>query len=205
MLTATIALGGIGLACAVCLGLVAKLFYVEVNPKIVAVEEALAGANCGGCGYAGCAQAAEAIVAGQAPANCCVANSQEGNAEVAAIMGVKLEAREAELSKPTCTYSVLKAQTLFDYDGAVDCRAAVLLYGGQKLCGVGCLGLGSCVDACPFDAIHLGPDRLPVIDPDKCTGCGACVKICPKGVLSLTSATNRVLAWNRLDECLAPC
>ena len=205
MLIAALALGGIGLTCAVGLGLAAKLFYVEVDPKIVAVEEALPGANCGGCGYAGCSQAAEMIVAGKASPGVCVANSEEGTAEVAGIVGAAIEIREPELANPTCTYSAQEAETVFDYDGALDCRAAILLYQGQKQCDIGCLGLGSCVRACPFDALIMGPKGLPVVDSDKCTGCGTCARICPNNVLTLTSATNRVLAWNRPDECLAPC
>ncbi|MBW2618646.1 MAG: FAD-dependent oxidoreductase, partial [Deltaproteobacteria bacterium] len=97
------------------------------------------------------------------------------------------------------------ADLFYDYDGVADCRAATLLGGGQKVCQVGCLGLGSCVAACPFDAIRLGDDGLPVIDWNRCTGCGVCVRVCPKNVLTLTSATNRLLGWNRQIECLAPC
>ena len=205
MLTAAIALGSIGLVCAVGLGLAAKFFYVEVDPVVAAVEEALPGANCGGCGFAGCSAAAEAIAAGAAPPNVCVASNAETHAEVAAIVGAAIEEREPELANPMCTYSAAEAETVFEYDGVADCRAAILLYAGQKKCDVGCLGLGSCVKACPFDALVIGPQGLPVVDSDRCTGCGTCVRICPNGVLSLTSATNRVLAWNRADECLAPC
>ena len=172
MLTAAIALGGIGMACAVGLGLAAKLFYVEVDPVVAAVEEALPGANCGGCGFAGCSAAAEAIAAGKAPPNVCVASDAEAHAEVAEIVGAAIEEREPELADPMCIYSAQEAETLFDYNGVSDCRAAILLYAGQKKCDVGCLGLGSCVKACPFDALSMGPNGLPVVDSERCTGCG---------------------------------
>ena len=181
MLTAAIALGSIGLVCAVGLGLAAKFFYVEVDPVVAAVEEALPGANCGGCGFAGCSAAAEAIAAGAAPPNVCVASNAETHAEVAAIVGAAIEEREPELANSMCTYSAAEAETVFEYDGVADCRAAILLYAGQKKCDVGCLGLGSCVKACPFDALVIGPQGLPVVDSDRCTGCGTCVRICPNG------------------------
>jgi len=205
MLIAALALGGIGLLSAAGLGLAARFFAVEIDPVVAAVEEALPGANCGGCGFPGCAGCAEAIAARKAPPNACVASTLEVHQEIARLIGAKLEIREPEFARIECKYGVEEADKLFEYDGVIDCRAAVLLSGGQKVCQEGCLGLGSCVKACPFDAIRLGPDRRPIFDLSKCTGCGTCVRTCPKGVLSLTSATNRVLGWNRADECLAPC
>ncbi len=205
MLIAALALGGIGLLCAAGLGVAAKVFHVEIDPTVAAVEEALPGANCGGCGYAGCAAAAVAIATKKAPPNICVASSEETHTEIAELIGAKIEFREPEKADVNCYYGLEEADLQFDYDGVADCRAAAMISGGQKLCKEGCLGLGSCVRACPFDAIHLGPDRLPVVDFEKCTGCGTCVRICPHTVLRLTSATNRILAWNKLGECLAPC
>ncbi len=205
MIEATLALGGVGLLTAVMLGVAAKVFYVKTDPVAAAVEELLPGANCGGCGFAGCAGAAAAIATKKAPPNVCVASAAETHAQIAVLVGGKIEAREREIASLSCKYGVEEADQMFAYDGVADCRAAVLIAGGQKVCKQGCLGLGSCVKACPFGAITLGPDRRPRIDPHFCTGCGTCVRVCPKGVLSLTSATNRVLAWNRLGECLAPC
>ena len=205
MLEAALALGSIGLASALGLGVAAKLFYVESDPVAAAVEEALPGANCGGCGFAGCSGAAEAIAAGKAAPNVCVASSAEVHAEIAGLIGASVEVREPEIAELNCKYGVEEADKEFDYDGVADCRAAVLVSGGEKVCKQGCLGFGSCVKACPFGAIELGPDRRPVVNPKLCTGCGTCVRTCPKGVLSLSSATNRVLAWNTMDECLAPC
>lgn len=205
MLTASIVMAILGILAAAGLGYAAKIFYVYVDPKITAVEEALPGANCGGCGYPGCSGAAVAIVEGKAPANVCVAGGVETAAEVARVMGVELVEREKEVAKVKCRGGSSRAESRFEYDGVTDCRAAVLLGGGDKICDVGCLGLGTCVANCPFDAIKLGPDRIPVVDEEKCTGCGTCVRLCPKNVLRLETISARLVHMNNSWECLAPC
>lgn len=205
MLGGLLVMGGLGIVVGAGLAIASKIFYVYVDPKIEAIEEALPGANCGGCGLPGCNANAEAIVKGKASPSSCVAGGPELAAEIAEIMGVKLELREPEIAKPGCTYGVQDADLKFRYDGVQDCRAAVLLNGGSKLCPIGCLGLGTCVKACPFDALRIGPDNLPVVDMEKCTGCGTCERVCPKNIIHLTSNTLRIMHLNVLDECLAPC
>ena len=125
--------------------------------------------------------------------------------EVAAILGVEVKEKEPEVARVGCRYPVDRSDTKFSYAGVTDCRAAVLLNGGPKECPVGCIGLGSCVKACPFDALSLGPDNMPVVDEDKCTGCGTCVRTCPVGIMTLTSVTNRVLNEYTWEQCTAPC
>ena len=205
MLYETLMMGGLGFLAAAGLGVAARIFAVEVDPKVEAIEECLPGANCGGCGFAGCAACASAIASGKASANVCVGGGPEVGQHVAAIMGVTLEYREPELALPDCTYGVDKADLRYNYDGFNDCRAAVLLAGGTKQCPVGCLGLGSCAKACPFLAITMGEDNLPHVDPALCTGCGACERICPKNIIRLTSVTRRILGFNAFNQCLAPC
>ena len=205
MLAAAIAMGVLGILAAAGLGYAAKIFYVEVDPKVAAVEEALPGANCGGCGYPGCSGAAMAIAQGKAAPNICVAGGQDVWSAVAEVMGVEVEIREREVAKVKCRGGVSRAERKFDYLGVTDCRAAMLLAGGDKICDVGCLGLGTCVANCPFDAITLGPDRIPVVDEEKCTGCGTCVRLCPKNVLRLESISGRLIHLNNSWECLAPC
>ena len=56
--------------------------------------------------------------------------------------------------------------------------------GGPKTCNYGCLGFGSCVKACPFDAIHV-TDGVAVVDKEACKACGKCVAACPKGLIEL--------------------
>ena len=205
MLTAIVAFGGLGLLAGIGLGVASKVFYVYVDPKVEAVEDALPGANCGGCGYPGCAAAAVAIVEGKAPANCCVGGGPSTQKAVADIMGVAFEEKEREVAFVKCTGTVDRAEHKMIYSGVYDCAAAVMVYEGEKVCDIGCVGLGTCERNCPFDAIHIGPEGLPVVDTLKCTGCGTCVRECPHNVLRLISPTNNVLFVNKMSDCLAPC
>ncbi len=205
MLAALLAIGGLGLVAGVGLALASKVFYVYVDPKIVAVEDALPGANCGGCGYPGCSGAAGAIVRGSAEPNICVAGGSSVHREIAALLGVEIKEREPEIAQPGCTYGLDQADLKYRYDGFGDCRAAVLLDGGAKVCPVGCLGLGTCVRACPFGALSMGPDNLPVVDVELCTGCGTCERVCPKHIITLTSSSGSVLNEYTTDQCSAPC
>jgi NADPH-dependent glutamate synthase beta subunit-like oxidoreductase len=205
MLAATLLLLGLGLSASIVLAIAARAFYVWEDPKVLAISDVLPGANCGGCGQAGCAAAAAAIAAGQVPVNACVVGGFEVALAVGEIMGQKVEAREPEFSYTSCIYGVGEADPIFAYNGATDCQAAVMLYGGSKLCPVGCIGLGSCVAACQFDAIRIGDHNLPVVDYERCVGCGACVKACPKNIVTLTSATLRIVNEYRAGECTAPC
>ncbi|MBN1355388.1 RnfABCDGE type electron transport complex subunit B [bacterium] len=204
MVTALIVMGGLGCVSALLLGIASKVFYVKENPIILEVEEALPGANCGGCGFAGCHAAAVAIATGKAPPNICVGGGPDISENVANIMGMKVVAKEPELASTECCGGA-RAVEKFNYDGIQDCRAANMLFGGTKLCEHGCLGFGTCVNSCPFGAIEMGPDRLPVFDPNLCRGCGACVRVCPKGIISLISSTTKILHFNQYSECLAPC
>ena len=205
MLTALLAIGGLGLVAGVGLAVASRVFYVYIDPKIVAVEEALPGANCGGCGYPGCSGAASAIVRGVAEPNVCVAGGASVHRAVAEIMGVEIKEKEPEIAQPGCTYGLEKADLKYLYDGFHDCRAAVLLDGGSKACPIGCLGLGTCVRACPFGALSMGPDHLPVVNRDLCTGCGTCERVCPKHIITLTSNSRRILNEYTTDQCSAPC
>ena len=205
MIIEALAIGGLGAVAALGLGAAAKIFYVEVDPLAEAVEEALPGANCGGCGFAGCSSAAQAIAAGTHPPSICVGGGPEVQLEVANILGVELTATEPQIAKVGCRYPVSRADLKFDYAGMTDCRGAVLMAGGPKECPVGCIGLGSCAKACPFDALSIGGDGLPVVDPKKCTGCGTCVRECPVGIMQLTSVSDRILGEFTTDQCHAPC
>lgn len=198
-------MGILGLVLGLGLAVASKVFYVYVDPVIAAVEAALPGANCGGCGFAGCSANAVAIVEGKSAATSCVAGGEDVAAAIAAALGVSMEAKEPDFARPDCTYGMEQAETRFRYMGLSDCRAAAALHGGAKVCKIGCLGLGTCVRACPFDALSMGPDGIPVVDESKCTGCGTCERICPKHIIRLTSLTRRILAELTEDQCVTPC
>jgi NADPH-dependent glutamate synthase beta subunit-like oxidoreductase/NAD-dependent dihydropyrimidine dehydrogenase PreA subunit len=205
MIQAVFMLGGLGIVIGIVLAVASRIFYVYVDPIVEAVDDALPGANCGGCGLPGCAANAEAIVAGKAAPNSCVAGGEELASTIAALIGASLEAKEPDIARPGCNYSAEKAKTLYNYDGIPDCRAAALMSGGMKVCDIGCLGLGTCVRACPFDALTMGDDGLPVVDQEKCTGCGTCERECPKHIIKLSSVTRRILHEYTVDDCTTPC
>ncbi len=205
MIIAIVLMGGLGLVVGIGLAIASKIFYVYVDPLVLAVDDALPGANCGGCGMPGCSSNAEAIVAGKAAPNSCVAAGTETAEAIAAILGVSVEAKEPDIALPGCTYGVAEADTKFAYDGLNDCRAAALLSGGMKVCTIGCLGLGTCAQVCPFNAITMGSDGLPMVHEGRCTGCGTCERACPKHIITLSSVTRRILKEYTTQDCTTPC
>ncbi|MBI4773693.1 MAG: FAD-dependent oxidoreductase [Deltaproteobacteria bacterium] len=205
MLDAALAIGGLGLLAGLGLSVASKLFYVYVDPKILEVEEALPGANCGGCGSAGCSSAAVAMVSGTLAPNACVGGGPNVAKAVAAILGLEVSAKEPEIAVPGCKYGLDRADLRFKYSGVTDCRAAILMGGGAKECTIGCLGLGTCARECPFGAITMSESGLPVVNLDLCTGCGTCERVCPKHIIKLSSGSRRLKHLYQTDECTAPC
>jgi len=195
MIAAVISLGGIGLAAAVALGVAAKKFAVEVDPREAAILEVLSGANCGACGLPGCSAYAKAVVEEGVPANLCSPGGQATIEAIAAIMGVAAEAMVPQVAVVRCQGDNRKAKNKYHYLGLRDCNAAQRIADGPKACPGGCLGLGSCERVCPFGAIEMTADGIAVISRDKCTGCRKCVAACPRNVIAMTprAATVHVL------------
>jgi len=188
-----LSIGGLGLIFGLGLGLAAKKFAVEVNPLIADIREALPSANCGACGFAGCDAFAKAVVEGAAKSNGCPVGGVACAEAVAEIMG---ESAAGEMVKTTafvkCFGNCEKAEEKYDYVGLTDCTAANYLQGkGSKACTYGCLGLGSCVNACMFDAIHI-VNGIAVVDEEKCTSCGMCVIACPKDIIEIMPTDSKV-------------
>jgi len=205
MFQSILLMGGLGIVIGTVLVIASKAFYVYEDPKVVAVNDELPGANCGGCGYPGCNANAEAIVNGVSAVNSCVAAGDDVALAIAQIMGVSVSDKEPEFAGPGCYYGKDYADMEYKYLGVTDCRAAALLFGGMKVCRIGCLGLGTCVKECMFGALSIGSDGLPKVDQEKCTGCGACERVCPKNIIRLTSVTRRIMREYTREECITPC
>ncbi len=204
MVEGTIFMLGLGAICGIVLGAASRIFYVWEDPRIAQVEAAFAGANCGGCGYAGCSAAAVAVVAGKAAPSVCVVGGPESAQGAAAVMGLEVGMAEPLKSYNTCTGGN-RAENKFVYLGVNTCSAQAVLSGGQRECSVGCLGMGDCVRACMFGALDMGPDGYPVVNKEKCVGCGVCEQICPKGIMNVQTASQRILHFNQRNDRLAPC
>ena len=195
---------GLGLVCAVILTAASRIFYVYEDPRIARIEACFAGANCGACGHAGCNAAAVAVVAGKAEPNVCIVGGQEAAAKAAEVMGVEVGLAESPKSYNPCKGG-LRAADKFVYLGVNSCRAQAALSGGQRVCSVGCIGLGDCVRACQFGALKMGPQGYPVVVAEKCVGCGACETVCPKHVMKVKTMSERLMHFNCHDDRLAPC
>ncbi|MDD3410553.1 MAG: RnfABCDGE type electron transport complex subunit B [Eubacteriales bacterium] len=195
-------LGACGLLFGLLLTLANKVFEVPSDPKRDAVRAELPGANCGGCGFAGCDALADAIAAGDAPVNACPVGGAAVAAKVAAIMGVETSGEEArKVATVVCQGAIDRCKSKFTYHGIQDCVSASLVNDGNRSCKYACLGLGTCVKACKFDAIHIDEhDHIAKVDPDKCQSCGACVAACPKHVLSLQPVNTPVKLLCRAAE-----
>jgi len=175
---------GVGLAYAL------RIFGIQIDPKIFKILSLLPGSNCGACGRAGCAGFADALAKGEAiPAGCAVSNA-DARKSIAELLGIEDGSKVKTVAVLLCNGGT-RARDKYAYRGIQTCKAATLLFAGQKACTFGCLSLADCVDACPFGAISMGPDELPVVDEKKCTSCGKCVKTCPKDLYVLLPAACR--------------
>ena len=187
LLTAVATLGTIGAGSAAILFLVGQRFKVEEDPRVEEVQEALPAANCGGCGFPGCASFAVACVKAESldDLNCPVGGQETMN-RVADILGQTAPVTAKKIAVVRCNGTCDNRPRLNLYDGVSNCTIAAALYGGDTGCSFGCLGLGDCVESCTFDAIHMNPETLlPEVVEDMCTACGACVKACPKDIIEL--------------------
>lgn len=185
VLTATVIVGGVGLFVGLFLGIAAIKFKVEVDEKEEAVLHALPGNNCGGCGFPGCAGLAAAIAKGEANVNACPVGGEAVGTVIATIMGVEAEESVKKVAFVQCQGDCDMTTSDYDYHGIEDCRMLSFVpNGGPKSCNYGCLGYGSCVDVCPFDAIHV-VNGVAVVDKEACRACGKCIEVCPKHLITL--------------------
>ena len=210
VLIAIAVLGGLGLIFGLVLAAASKVFYVETDPRLDKLNACLPGANCGRCGYAGCAAYAEAVLNGEAPIGACASGGNECAQAMAAIMGVKAEAVTRRVALVRCsgarTYDkdgnlTRGAKIKAEYEGFKDCLSASKVGGnGPVACKYGCLGFGSCVKACKYGAISV-KDGVAVVDEDLCVGCMACANACPRNlIIPVEPGRNVVIACASLAK-----
>ena len=188
IILSVIAVGIIGMLLGILIAVAAKKFAVQLDPRIEEVAALLPGANCGGCGFAGCSDLAKNIVAGSAPIGKCPVCSAENNEKIAGILGLTAEKKEKMVAVVLCSGSITNSKAAAGYNGILDCRSANIMNGGGKSCRFGCIGFGSCTRACRFGAIEV-IDGLAVVHPDLCTGCGQCASVCPRKLIKLVPAS----------------
>lgn len=193
ILVPIISMGGLGAFFAALLLIADKKLKVEENPLIEKVHEQLPGANCGACGYPGCHQFAENLVAGVLQPTDCLAGGPKVAQNLAAILGIEIEVGEPVKARLRCLGGKKECSLRADYIGVKSCQAANLVSGGVKSCAYGCLGYGDCVAACPFGAITMDSNGLPQISEHCCTGCGLCVSACPRHLIELQPQSSQVL------------
>jgi len=174
----------LGTAMGVLLAVASRVFAVKKDERVEEIAACLPGANCGGCGYAGCDAYAQAVSAGEASVNACAVGGKEVSEKIAAIMGVEAGPVIRMRAQVMCSGTSEYARKKYIYEGVPDCVAVAKLGGSDKLCANGCIGLGTCVLACPVEAIKV-ESGVAVVDYTKCIGCGICTHSCPRGIIKL--------------------
>lgn len=184
IITSSLWIGGIGLVSATALAIADKYLSQPEDPRIGKVLDCLPGANCGGCGYAGCADYARAIVINNAAPNLCTPGGPETVAAIATSLGIEAQALDKKVALVLCCGDDTVASRRASYNGLIDCASANSTGGGDKSCTYGCLGYGSCARVCPTDAIAV-TNGIAVVDKERCIACGKCVDICPRKLIKL--------------------
>lgn len=189
---ALLSMGALGAFFATGLAIASKKFAVEVDPRVEEIEASLPGANCGACGHPGCSSFANAVVAGNADCGGCPVGGADTSSKLAEIMGLtSCAVGERFIAQVMCKGGLSLTTQRSEYRGIHSCKAATSVGGGSKGCEYGCLGFGDCGAVCPFGAIKMSDDNLPIIDEKLCTGCGKCVQACPKSIISLVGQSRK--------------
>ena len=180
-----VSLGGVGLLMGLGLGYASQKLAVEEDPRLPDLEAALPGANCGGCGVAGCAAFARALLKGEVKPDGCPVGGTECVIKISEILGIEAQIGEKQVAYIKCGGSSGVSRSKYEYYGLTNCNAvAQLMGGGSKACGFACIGGGTCAVVCPFEAIDMA-NGIAIVDKEKCTACGACVPVCPKALIDI--------------------
>jgi Na+-translocating ferredoxin:NAD+ oxidoreductase RNF subunit RnfB len=193
MVNSILALAALALVASFGLAIAARIFAVAHDPRAAAIEEELPGVNCGACGLPGCSELAKRIAEGKADVDACPVGGEAVARTIAQLLGQEYEGGGVkEVALVLCGGTDEVAAKRYYYNGIYDCESAAILFGGDKACTYGCLGLGTCAAVCPFDAIDMLPGGLAVVDPRKCTGCTKCVSACPKKIIKMVPSDKTV-------------
>ncbi len=184
ILYSVIIMGVLGAGMAIMLIFASKKFAIQENPQVEEILAALPGVNCGGCGFAGCRSFAEQKVKNPSGEAFCPPGGEKVSQVIAEILGIQMQARKPMVARLKCAGTNEVSAMIGDYEGIQDCRAAMLVYPGHKICPYGCIGLGSCLRSCKFDAISFY-EGIVKIDEERCVGCRACVATCPKRLIEM--------------------
>lgn len=189
ILLAVLLLAGTGLLFGVGLGLAAHFMSSKENERAEALLAHLPGANCGACGFSGCAGYANALA--ESPGvrtNLCPVGGDAVAEKIAELLGTKAQKAEKKTARVRCRGTAECRVRLADYEGISTCRAAATQYNGGSGCLYGCLGLGDCASVCEVGAITVR-EGVAVVDEDKCVACGRCKDACPKHLITVTPTT----------------
>ncbi len=199
MIESILVLSLIGLVFGSGLAVASRFLAVKRDERLEALEEVLPGANCGACGSPGCGAFASAVIEGDAVPTGCTVGGAAVAEQIASILGVEVETVGAQVAHVFCQGGLDDRHVQYVYSGPRDCRAMNILSGGDRSCDSGCLHQGTCRDVCPFDAISMGDNGIPVVNWDLCTACGICVAACPRDIIHLVPQDQKLVV-----ECSNP-
>ena len=192
VLTAVLLVAVIGLVCAGLLVFASKVFHVAVDETVSAVRACLPGANCGGCGFAGCDDyAAKLFEDEELSCTLCSPGGPAVAEQIAEILGRSAGSTEPQVAQVMCNGTCDASRTLLEWQGMQSCKGAKGWFTSPNACMFGCVGLGDCQDACQFDAIDV-VNGVAVVNRVNCVACGACVGACPQKIIKLVPKKNQV-------------
>lgn len=192
ILYAVLSLGSLGVIFGIALGYASKKLAIEADPRVSRIRQALPGANCGGCGFPGCDAFAEALVNGEGAVNGCTVGGIQVADVLGEILGIKVEGVEKRTAFVNCNGNCSNKKIIPDTHRYYTCVDAHENLGEiSSGCSYSCLGLGTCVSVCKFEALDI-VNGIAKVNEKKCTSCGACIKVCPRELIELIPVTKRV-------------